>query len=89
MSISHEAHCLGGLSALAWHACDEIPHHIDELGNVEEDIDTLQLLEDHDELLYREESDGTYYMGGVGGGLGLGIKHLNHLEHLVVMYKIE
>ncbi|KAG2144401.1 uncharacterized protein EDB93DRAFT_1104965 [Suillus bovinus] len=61
---------------------DEIPHHIDKLGNVEEDIDTLQLLEDHDELPYREESDGTYYMGGVGGGLGLGIEHLNHLERL-------
>lgn len=53
--------------------CDEIPHHIDELGNVEEDIDTLQLLEDHNELPYREESDRTYYMGGVGGGLGLGM----------------
>ncbi|KAG1829967.1 hypothetical protein EV424DRAFT_1343859 [Suillus variegatus] len=61
---------------------DEIPHHIDELGNVEEDIDTLQLLEDHDELPYCEESDRTYYMGGVGGGLRLGIEHLNHLERL-------
>ncbi|KAG2048527.1 hypothetical protein BDR06DRAFT_975913 [Suillus hirtellus] len=61
---------------------DEIPHHIDKLDNVEEDIDTLQLLEDHDELPYHKENDGTYYMGGVGGGLGLGIEHLHHLEHL-------
>ncbi|KAG1744420.1 hypothetical protein EDB19DRAFT_1894562 [Suillus lakei] len=42
---------------------DEIPHHIDQLVDIEEDLGTLPLLEDHDELPYREESNGTYYMG--------------------------
>ncbi|KAG0691847.1 hypothetical protein DFH29DRAFT_1074198 [Suillus ampliporus] len=54
---------------------DGIPDHIDQLDDIED-------LEDHDELPYREETNGTYYMGGVGGGLGLGIEHLNQLEGL-------
>ncbi|KAG2347973.1 hypothetical protein BDR05DRAFT_944937 [Suillus weaverae] len=61
---------------------DEIPHHIDQFDDIEEDLSTLPLLEDHDKLLYCKESNGAYYMGGVGGGLGLGIKHLNQLEGL-------
>ncbi|KAG0697228.1 hypothetical protein DFH29DRAFT_947187 [Suillus ampliporus] len=60
---------------------DGIPDHIDQLDDIE-DLGTLPLLEDHDELPYREETNGTYYMGGVGGGLGLGIEHLNQLEGL-------
>jgi hypothetical protein len=51
----------------------EIPHHIDQLDNGEDDLGMLSLLEDHDELPYHEESNGTYYMGRVGGGLGLSV----------------
>ncbi|KAG1740216.1 uncharacterized protein EDB91DRAFT_1082173 [Suillus paluster] len=61
---------------------DEIPHHIDQLDDIEEDLGTLLLLEDHNKLPYREKSNSAYYMGGVGGGLGLGIEHLNQLEGL-------
>jgi len=51
----------------------EILHHIDQLDNGEDDLGMLSLLEDHDELPYHEESNGTYYMGRVGGGLGLSV----------------
>ncbi|KAG1851233.1 hypothetical protein C8R48DRAFT_612750, partial [Suillus tomentosus] len=46
---------------------EEIPSAIED---VEED---LPLLENHQDLPYHEENNGTYYMGGVGGGLGLGM----------------
>jgi hypothetical protein len=42
--------------------------------DVEEDVkEDLPLLENQQDLPYREEGNGTYYMGGVGGGLGLGM----------------
>ncbi|KAG1844804.1 hypothetical protein DFJ58DRAFT_731076 [Suillus subalutaceus] len=56
---------------------EEIPSTIED---VEED---LPLLENHQDLPYHEEDNGAYYMGGVGGGLGLGDKHLHQLERLV------
>jgi hypothetical protein len=55
---------------------EEIPSAIED---VEED---LPLLENHQDLPYREESNGTYYMGGVGGGLGLGTSSARgYVEH--------
>ncbi|KAG1904187.1 uncharacterized protein F5891DRAFT_1184371 [Suillus fuscotomentosus] len=56
---------------------EEIPSAIED---VEED---LPLLENHQDLPYREENNGTYYMGGVGGGLGLGDKDLYQLDNLI------
>jgi hypothetical protein len=38
----------------------------------DEDDDPLPLLENHHDLPFREDDNGAYYMGGVGGGLGLG-----------------
>ncbi|KAG2158616.1 uncharacterized protein EDB93DRAFT_556898 [Suillus bovinus] len=35
--------------------------------------DFLPLLENHEDLAFRDGNDGAYYMGGVGGGLGLGV----------------
>jgi hypothetical protein len=37
----------------------------------DEDDDSLSLLENHKDLPFHE-GDGAYYMGGVGGELGLG-----------------
>ncbi|KAG2339324.1 hypothetical protein BDR05DRAFT_977759 [Suillus weaverae] len=48
---------------------EEIPSAISVFEDVEED---LPLLENQQDLPYCEENNGTYYMGGVGGGLGLG-----------------
>lgn len=48
---------------------EEIPSAIEDV----KDEDNLPLLENHQDLPYREENNGTYYMGGVGGGLGLGM----------------
>ncbi|KAG2154171.1 uncharacterized protein EDB93DRAFT_1239551 [Suillus bovinus] len=44
---------------------EEIPSAIED---VEED---LPLLENYQDLPYHEDNNGAYYMGGVGGGLGL------------------
>jgi hypothetical protein len=38
----------------------------------DEDDNVLPLLEDYNDLPFYEENNGFYYMGGVGGGLGLG-----------------
>jgi hypothetical protein len=35
------------------------------------DDDFLPLLENHEDLPFHDRNDGAYYMGGVGGGLGL------------------
>ncbi|KAG2353894.1 hypothetical protein BDR07DRAFT_1382721 [Suillus spraguei] len=66
---------------------EEIPRHIalldDELlDDIEEDFAALPLLKDHQDLPYHEERNGACYMGGVGGGLGLGVEHLRQLESL-------
>lgn len=37
------------------------------------DDDFLLLLENHEDLPFHDGNDGAYYMGGVGGGLGLGM----------------
>lgn len=51
--------------------------------SVIEDVEEgLPLLENQEDLPYCEEGNGTYYMGGVGGGLGLGIfSALAYVEH--------
>ncbi|KAG2131597.1 uncharacterized protein EDB93DRAFT_1255445 [Suillus bovinus] len=58
---------------------EEIPSAISVFEDVEED---LPLLENQQDLPYREENNGTYYMGGVGGGLGLGDGHLHQLDKI-------
>ncbi|KAG1831396.1 hypothetical protein EV424DRAFT_1470126 [Suillus variegatus] len=57
----------------------EIPSAIEDV----KDEDNLPLLENHQDLPYCEENNGTYYMGGVGGGLGLGDKDLYQLDNLI------
>jgi hypothetical protein len=58
---------------------EEIPSAISAFEDVDED---LPLLENQQDLPYREESNGTYYMGGVGGGLGLGMSSARgYVEH--------
>ncbi|KAG1758695.1 hypothetical protein EDD22DRAFT_956604 [Suillus occidentalis] len=42
----------------------------------------LTLITGHANLPFNEEPDGTYYMGGVCGGLGLGDSHINNLNAL-------
>ncbi|KAG1738475.1 hypothetical protein EDB19DRAFT_1982912 [Suillus lakei] len=58
---------------------EEIPSAISVFEDVEED---LPLLENQQDLPYHEENNGTYYMGGVGGGLGLGDEHLHKLDKI-------
>ncbi|KAG0699707.1 hypothetical protein DFH29DRAFT_877092 [Suillus ampliporus] len=61
-----------------------IPCHIELYEEPEEDLTALPLLENHQDLPDHEDSNGGYYMGGVGGGLGLGLvdEHLRQLESL-------
>ncbi|KAG1763416.1 hypothetical protein EV702DRAFT_982891 [Suillus placidus] len=53
-----------------------IPHHIELLDETEDELTTLPLIENLQELPYSEDGNGAYYMGGVGGGLGLGMSVL-------------
>ncbi|KAG2134218.1 hypothetical protein BD769DRAFT_1385810 [Suillus cothurnatus] len=48
----------------------------------DEDDDPLPLLENHHDLPFREDDNGAYYMGGVGGGLGLDELHSRQLDML-------
>jgi hypothetical protein len=50
---------------------DELPGKI-QLQD-DEDEDFVPLLDDYQDLPSREDPNGAYYMGGVGGGLGLGL----------------
>ncbi|KAG1836109.1 hypothetical protein F4604DRAFT_1943658 [Suillus subluteus] len=59
-----------------------IPRHIELLDEAEEELTALPLIENLQELPYREDGNGAYYMGGVGGGLGLVDQHLHQLESL-------
>ncbi|KAG1851805.1 hypothetical protein C8R48DRAFT_612357, partial [Suillus tomentosus] len=62
---------------------EEIPSAIED---VEED---LPLLENHQDLPYREENNGTYYMGGVGGGLGLGmLSACSYVKHKLTSVQV-
>ncbi|KAG1822254.1 hypothetical protein EV424DRAFT_1346626 [Suillus variegatus] len=49
---------------------DKLPQQIQLLDDEVEDF--VPLLDDYRDLPSREEPNGAYYMGGVGGGLGLG-----------------
>jgi hypothetical protein len=51
---------------------EELPAQMLLVDDSDEDEEILPLLEDYDDLPFCEENDGFYYMGGVGGGLGLG-----------------
>jgi hypothetical protein len=53
-----------------------IQHHIELLYEAEEELTTLPLIENPQELPYSKDGNGGYYMGGVGGGLGLGMSVL-------------
>jgi len=53
-----------------------IPRHIELLDEAEEELTALPLIENLQELPYSEDGNGGYYMGGVGGGLGLGMSVL-------------
>ncbi|KAG2128041.1 uncharacterized protein EDB93DRAFT_1268858 [Suillus bovinus] len=53
---------------------DALPNQIQLLGS--EDEDSIALLENYEDLPSHEEANGAYYMGGVGGGLGLGSSSL-------------
>ncbi|KAG2100262.1 hypothetical protein BD769DRAFT_1393979 [Suillus cothurnatus] len=46
------------------------------------DDDFLPLLENHEDLPFHDRNDGAYYMGGVGGGLGLDESHSRQLDML-------
>jgi hypothetical protein len=48
----------------------------------DEDEEVLPLLENYDDLPFCEENDGFYYMGGVGGGLGLGKTRTCHQSEI-------
>jgi hypothetical protein len=50
---------------------DELPQQIQLLDDEAEDF--VPLLDDYQDLPSHEEPSGAYYMGGVGGGLGLGL----------------
>ncbi|KAG2140564.1 hypothetical protein DEU56DRAFT_734950, partial [Suillus clintonianus] len=52
---------------------EEIPHHIKLYDEAEQELTILLLIENHQELPYREDGNGTYYMGRVGSCLGLGM----------------
>ncbi|KAG1874467.1 hypothetical protein F4604DRAFT_1680990 [Suillus subluteus] len=55
---------------------DELPGEI-QLQD-DEDEDFVPLLDDHQDLPSHEDPNGAYYMGGVGGGLGLDV--LSHSD---------
>ncbi|KAG1796186.1 hypothetical protein EV424DRAFT_1353195 [Suillus variegatus] len=59
---------------------DELPCQIQLLDD--DDDDFVPLLDDYQDLPSREEPNGAYYMGGVGGGLGLDTEHLHQLDSL-------
>ncbi|KIK76038.1 hypothetical protein PAXRUDRAFT_18490 [Paxillus rubicundulus Ve08.2h10] len=52
----------------------ELPLFVGVMEEEEEEPseDSVPLLENHEDLPFHEENNGEYYMGGVGGGLGLG-----------------
>ncbi|KAG2128767.1 uncharacterized protein EDB93DRAFT_1108909 [Suillus bovinus] len=61
---------------------DELLHQIQLLDDDEDDEDFVPLLDDYQDLPSHKEPNGTYYMGGVGGGLGLDTEHLHQLDSL-------
>ncbi|KAI6037299.1 hypothetical protein BKA83DRAFT_4486298 [Pisolithus microcarpus] len=56
-------------------------HHTSLSANTDAD-DELPLLEGQHDLPFNETDQGYYYMGGVGGGLGLDEDHVHHLNRL-------
>ncbi|KAG1718698.1 hypothetical protein EDB19DRAFT_1837675 [Suillus lakei] len=70
------------LLAIVQASKEMIPHHIELYDEPEEDLIALPLLENYQDLPDHEDGNGGYYMGGVGGGLGLVGEHLHRLESL-------
>jgi hypothetical protein len=64
------------LLAIVQASKEMIPRHIELYEEAEGNSTTLPLLENHQDLPDREDGNGGYYMGGVGGGLGLGMPDL-------------
>ncbi|KAG2151646.1 uncharacterized protein EDB93DRAFT_1083174, partial [Suillus bovinus] len=56
------------------------PTLMDETETNEDDV---PLLEGCSDLPFCEEANGPYYMGGVGGGLGLGVKYFTQSNHFL------
>jgi hypothetical protein len=54
----------------------------------DEDEPSLPLLEHYQDLPFREESNGSYYMGGVGEGLGLGTLFVQSFNMALNAYNI-
>ncbi|KAG2030550.1 hypothetical protein BDR03DRAFT_1016990 [Suillus americanus] len=71
-----------GLLATVQANDEMIPCHIELLDETEEELTALPLIDNLQELPYHEDDNGAYYMGGVGGGLGLVDQHLHQLESL-------
>ncbi|KAG2033711.1 hypothetical protein BDR03DRAFT_871518, partial [Suillus americanus] len=54
------------------HIISQLYEQLPQIVVADEDNDPLPLLENHQDLPFHEDEDGTYYMGGVGRGLGFG-----------------
>ncbi|KAG1729360.1 hypothetical protein EDD22DRAFT_982663 [Suillus occidentalis] len=61
------------------HGTDDLPLH-DVPGDDEEELEDLPLLDNYQDLPFNEDG---YYMGGVGGGLGLDAAHHQQLDSLM------
>ncbi|KAG1800559.1 hypothetical protein EV424DRAFT_1474841 [Suillus variegatus] len=59
---------------------DELPGKIQLQDDENEDF--VPLLDDYQDLPSHEDPNGAYYMGGVGGGLGLDTEHCRQLDVL-------
>ncbi|KAG1741220.1 hypothetical protein EDD22DRAFT_959081 [Suillus occidentalis] len=64
---------------LSTHGTDDLPLH-DVPGDDEEELEDLPLLNNYQDLPFNEDG---YYMGGVGGGLGLDAAHHQQLDSLM------
>ncbi|KAG2087441.1 hypothetical protein BD769DRAFT_1656149 [Suillus cothurnatus] len=60
---------------------DELPPQI-KLLDSENDEEVIPLLDNYEDLPAREDSNDTYYMGGVNGGLGMDTRHHRQLDIL-------
>jgi hypothetical protein len=65
---------------------EAIPHCVQVVDD--EDEPSLLLLEHYQDLPFREERDGSYYMGGVGEGLGLGTLFAQSFKRALDAYNI-
>ncbi|KAG1778332.1 hypothetical protein EV702DRAFT_1179015 [Suillus placidus] len=64
------------------HIISQLYEQLPPMVLADEDDDSLLLLENHKDLPFHEDDD-AYYMGGVGGGLGLDESHSRRLDALI------